>query len=343
MNLTLQYVIEQATDLPMTEIKIALRPPLEIQGSNLYDVWADGRHLIAKEWTKPRELHDNPRREFYALQALVDLDIAPRPVFFDPAVAPIVVYEFMDGEMWDRQKPSAQQLTLLANAWLVIHKVPIDNALLAQSHGAFSVKRLLNRYRRQFRSYVEWAERCYTPGLLIVPYCEELIRKMNEVVIQLDSLPPPVLCFSRADPRFANVIQRPDGRIGLIDWEDSGWRDPAHDAADLLVHPNNEDLLTAEDWQAFLHPFLAERELVDSCTSTRIHLYRAIFPTFWLAALLSLGAKRAESDELAGWTVNGMGPNHRLRRYLARGLAWPEEAELDNLTELEEIKFFPIP
>jgi thiamine kinase-like enzyme len=28
--------------------------------------------------------------------------------------------------------------------------------------------------------------------------------------------------FCRADPRFANVITRPDGRLAMVDWEDSG-------------------------------------------------------------------------------------------------------------------------
>jgi len=31
------------------------------------------------------------------------------------------------------------------------------------------------------------------------------------------------LCFCRSDARFANVIARPDGRLGLVDWEDSGF------------------------------------------------------------------------------------------------------------------------
>jgi len=35
------------------------------------------------------------------------------------------------------------------------------------------------------------------------------------------------LCFCRSDARFANVIARPDGRLGLVDWEDSGLRDRA--------------------------------------------------------------------------------------------------------------------
>jgi thiamine kinase-like enzyme len=46
------------------------------------------------------------------------------------------------------------------------------------------------------------------------------------------------------DPRFATVIQGPDGHLTLVDWEASGLLDPASDIACLLTHPNQEDLLT---------------------------------------------------------------------------------------------------
>ncbi len=60
------------------------------------------------------------------------------------------------------------------------------------------------------------------------------------------------LCFCRSDARFANVIARTDGRLGLVDWEDSGLRDPAREVANLLMHPNQEDLLDWDTWQACL-------------------------------------------------------------------------------------------
>jgi hypothetical protein len=34
------------------------------------------------------------------------------------------------------------------------------------------------------------------------------------------------VCFCRSDARFANVIARRDGRVGLVDWEDSACATP---------------------------------------------------------------------------------------------------------------------
>lgn len=368
MNSALPDIIHQVTGLSPTQVDLHLRSSLEYQNNHLYDIWANGRHLIAKEWTVPDRLHSAPEREFSALTRVASLDIAPRPVFYDPTVAPIVVYEYMDGEMWDRNKPSPQQLAQLADVWLAIHRIEIDESDISASNEDAPVRQRFHRYRHHFQRYQDWAANCFTPGLDVVPYCEELLRKGEAAAQELDKLPP-ILCFSRADPRFANVIQRPSGRIGLIDWEDSGLRDPAHDAADLITHPNNEDLLTEEEWQAFLQPYLAERSSVDDATVERVHLYTALFPLFWLAALLNWGVKRAENGESIrgsmgnqvpslevqqsgkrdlhvgqkkeAWRINGMEPNQRLRRYLARGLAWPNEDFAKELDAVQHMDFFP--
>jgi aminoglycoside/choline kinase family phosphotransferase len=149
------------------------------------------------------------------------------------------------------------------------------------------------------------------------------------------------LCFCRADARFANVIRRPDGRLGLVDWEDSGLRDPARDVADLLTHPNQEDLVAPEAWDSFLQPYLAGRAAVDPQLARRVQLYLAIFPLYWLATLLGRGMRLAAADGLDGWTVNGLPANVRLRRYLARALAWPQADGAPWLARLEGVTFLP--
>ena len=155
----------------------------------------------------------------------------------------------------------------------------------------------------------------------------------------MDHTPP--LCFCRADARFANVIQRPDGRLGLVDWEDSGLRDPARDVADLLTHPNQEDLLSPDEWQDFLHPYLAGRRNVDPHLHHRLSLYLAVFPIFWLATFLERGIHLADVDGLGDWTINGLTANVRLRRYLARALAWPHADFSGQLAALDGLDFFP--
>jgi hypothetical protein len=160
------------------------------------------------------------------------------------------------------------------------------------------------------------------------------------VVRELASIEP-LLCFCRSDPRFANVIARPDGRLGLVDWEDSGLRDPARDLADILLHPNQEDLLEENDWRAFAEHYAAGRAKTDPGMADRAHQYKLLFHVFWVAAFIRRGLERAKSGHLVGWQVHEIDVNQRLRRYLARGLAWPKVDFAAELEELNEVSFFP--
>lgn len=134
----------------------------------------------------------------------------------------------------------------------------------------------------------------------------------------------PPLCFCRSDPRFANVIARRGGGIGLVDWEDSGLRDPARQVADLLMHPNQEDLLDWQGWQPYVYVYMSGRRNDPDC-ELRLQGYLALFPVFWLGILLADAMRRIAAGELQMWMINEMEPNTRLRRYLARapGVARP--------------------
>jgi hypothetical protein len=72
----------------------------------------------------------------------------------------------------------------------------------------------------------------------------------------------------------------------------------------------------------------------------RLHLYLAVFPLFWLSILVKSGMKLAAQGRIAGWMVNGLPVNERLRRYLARALAWPEMDFAGALNDLGDIQFF---
>ena len=150
-----------------------------------------------------------------------------------------------------------------------------------------------------------------------------MLERHRAVAEELDGLTPR-LCFCRSDARFANVIQRPNGHVGLVDWEDSGLRDPAQEMLDLLTNSNQEDLLSAAEWQPFLQPYLSTQTTLDPTLPRRVELYAALYPMFWLAIFFRIGIARAQAGTLAGWTINELPANVRLRRYLARSFAWPD-------------------
>ncbi len=334
----IEAIITQALG---TGAVIQERTPLTFQSNQLFDVWHNGRHHIAKYFLKDDELLDAPRREFGALRLLSQLDIAPQPVFYDPDLGPVVIYEFLDGTMWDRTRPTAVQLQQLANLWLTLNNLPPDGLWLSRG-----MERSMQDVSTMFHSYLQnyevWATDHFQPGLASVPHCWALLARLPTILDSFAQLPDPRLFFCRSDPRFANVIQRPDGRLALVDWEDCGLRDPARDTADLLTHPNQEDLLSEEEWEAFLRPYTTARRKTDPHFNERVHHYLALFPIFWLVGLLNYGVSRAEAGKsLVNWQTNGLPVNIRLRRFLAQAQAWPAKATATDLASLAKLNFFP--
>jgi aminoglycoside phosphotransferase (APT) family kinase protein len=340
MTTPLETVISRALGLPLTAVHISLRKPLEFQSNRLYNVRTDKQHFIAKEFLKPDELREAPAREFFALQQLQPLQIAPRPVYYDPDVAPIVVYEFLDGQMWARKRPDATDLGQLAQVWLKIHTVPTEGLWLSRGYDQ-SLTDVTARTRRHFNSYADWVAAEFPAGQRGAEYGLSLLQKLQTIAQELATYSP-LLCFCRADARFANIIRQPDGRLGLVDWEDSGLRDPACDVADLITHPNQEDLLRFDEWRPFTQPYFAARIDVDPTLEKRVHLYLGIFSIFWLAIFLNVGLNRVQSGQTTTWQINGQPAHLRLQRYLARALTWPDKTFLSHLSSLESVIFFPV-
>jgi aminoglycoside phosphotransferase (APT) family kinase protein len=220
-----------------------------------------------------------------------------------------------------------------------MHRVPTEELWDSRGHGR-PVAEAEEWFRERLGAYGRWAEAEFPEGRRGLDLCLELLERRRIVGQELDGHEP-VLCFCRADTRFANVIARPDGRLGMVDWEDSGLRDPAKDLADLATHANQEDLLSPGDLRAFLDPYLAERGRLDPGLERRMQLYLALFPFFWLAVLVGNGLRRAAAGERGDWAVTGLPANERLRRYLARAAGWPASDFSGELAALGSLRFFP--
>ena len=127
-----QNAVAHAIGRPPLEDEIIIRTAAPHQSNRLYDIRIENRHLIAKEFWRA-DLPDAARHECEALRFLESLQLAPVPVFFDPNVGPVVVYRYMEGEMWDRRMPSAAELRALAEAWLQFHCLSADGRVAAVS------------------------------------------------------------------------------------------------------------------------------------------------------------------------------------------------------------------
>jgi aminoglycoside phosphotransferase (APT) family kinase protein len=346
MTRTIREAAGDAVDLPWQDVRVRLRPVLTYQSNRLYDAHLAGRRLIVKEFLKPEEFHDAPVREFQGLRLLAPLDAAPQPLLLRPPDAsgngtgrPLVVYEYMPGKMWDRRRPSPQDLATLADLWLTVNGVSAAN--LWPSRGFQEpLQAQMARFAQMMEAYSAWARDSFPAGVPAAELSLATLRRHAEIVDKLERLPAPY-CFCRADARFANVIARPDRRLGMVDWEDCGLRDPALDLADIITAPNQEDLLTWVDWQPFLEPYLAGHKKRDPDLAQRMHFYLALFPLAWLAWLLNAGVEKAQDGRLDDWRIHEMAPNHKLRRYLARAQAWPAPEFEDGFAALKDVRFFP--
>lgn len=339
MDQQLLTVVQAATGVTPQPEQLTLRKALEIQSNELYDLQFNNRHLIVKRFLKPDELTVAPLREYRSLQLLAPYDIAPQPVFYDPALGPVVVYEYLDGTMWERQPPQPTQLAKLAELWLTIQAAPTDGLWFSRGYER-SIAEVEATFRQSFTQYAQWSAVHFPAGVLVANRCFTLLEQAHTIFQKIVRYTPP-LCFCRADPRFANVITRPDGRLACVDWEDSGLRDPARDLADLVTHPNQEDLLTWEEWQPFFEPYMAVRLPNDPTLPERMNLYLAVFPLFWLAVCLRIGVNMAAAGQVTTWQINGLPANLRLQRYLARAQAWPSRNFSGELTKFTEMRFFP--
>ena len=70
-------------------------------------------------------------------------------------------------------------------------------------------------------------------------------------------------------------------------------------------------------------------------------MFRRFAMPLWLAVLAREGMRLAAASQLAGWHVHGLPANQKLRRYLARSLAWPEVDSLAPMETIGEVVFFP--
>jgi len=339
---TLELIAAEVLSTSETDIAFKIRPQLDIQSNNLYEASNGGQRIILKEFLKPGEFDDSPHREFRALRLLSQLDIAPQPRAFYPLNSdhnPIVVYDYMDGKMWDRKVPSARELEQLVDLWMQMNEVQSDDLWLSRSQET-STFLIWQGVKQQFGEYSKWVENSFRLAGQAAKLAIDLCQEREEAAVALTKFEIP-LCFCRSDPRFANVISRPDGRLGMVDWEDSGLRDPALDLADIMIHPNQEDLLTHRQWRSFQEPYLKYRRRVDHTLDQRFHLYLGLLPVWWLSILLGYGVRKVSTGQLNQWRIHGMDPNRKLRRYLARALAWPDYDYKSICDELADIYFFP--
>ena len=140
-------------NLDHREVRIEPRPALDIQSNALFEATEGGRRIVLKVFLKPEEFGEAPLREYKALQLLSELDVAPQPVAFyshNSQQLPVVVYDYMEGQMWDRYIPNHGELLQLASLWSTVNDITDQKLWLSrgQERTLDQVWRDIGRYLR---------------------------------------------------------------------------------------------------------------------------------------------------------------------------------------------------
>lgn len=201
-------------------------------------------------------------REYAALCLLqaAGLDIAPQPLWLDDSCTilpfPAVAYRWLPGEPIS-PSPTAQQLASLLDSFHHMHTIqPSDSEDLdvrdAWSHW-FDFELCLTELRDFLAKYGSWLAATDLDGRGLHDRLAQLVDGCAEVVITADVNPgresvPLRLC--RVDPNLVNTVWGGDDRLRWVDWEYSGWGDPALDLAELRWHAASVEM--SEEQRAWL-------------------------------------------------------------------------------------------
>jgi thiamine kinase-like enzyme len=105
------------------------------------------------------------------------------------------------------------------------------------------------------------------------------MRRLDAQHIAPWSKTSPTLCH--VDANFRNILRRP-GQWSSVDWENSGWGDPAFEIAELMTHPAYLDI-PASRW-AWVADAYASR-VDDPSVRERIDVYYRVLLVWWVARM----------------------------------------------------------
>lgn len=225
-----------------------------------------------------RDARRRARREYQALLALqkAEEDLAPEPILLDESSypLPVVVQSWVAGEV-----TAAPPQTDAAWQLLIEHYVQLARVTPDQVTGS------LDTAVMNFTS-IPHAHQHIQQQLASIPHTERP-ASLQKLLACLSAAPPlprspaPSLAFCRNDSNTLNFIRRPKGWLS-VDWENSGWGDPAFEIADVICHPQYASVPN-ERWQWVVQ--LYGEMSGDQTAVSRIQAYTPFMLVWWAARL----------------------------------------------------------
>ncbi len=250
---------------------------------------------IAIKWTIP-DARRRAYREYHALAALAGSALAAEPLLLDEyAPQPVVVQRWLPAAPLAAPPADDAAWNALINHYAAIHihtPAQIRQPLLPAMLTAYSWEEGLARIDEQVSSIPAVAR----PAALL-----HLTQRLHAIPAPRWPSVAPVLC--RVDANWRNFLPLADGWRS-VDWENSGWGDPAFELAELTLHPAYTTVPESR-WTQVLADYAAispDRALIQ-----RIAAYHRIMAVWWAARLyrslveVAQGGDRRLAPRPADW------------------------------------------
>ena len=299
----------------------------------LYRVVVDGQQFACKLCVDDER--QRARREYGALRTLkaTGLDLAPDPLWLDESCVvvpyPAVAYRWLSGKPMGAELTGAEltawQLDALIESIQRVHSVRPGDVAESGLPDAwfhwFDLGRYLDELGGLLASYGPWLIDADQQGREMYERLSRLRANCVDVVAESDAevrreCVPLRLC--RVDPNLANAVWCDDGQIRWVDWEYSGWGDPALELADLRWHAALDGLSSVE------HDRLRDRyrrPTGDDGFDERLAVWDRLILTRWALVVLRMlwsASEGPDRERLTPPTHDAGALRTRLLRFIAR-------------------------
>ena len=271
-----------------TERDVTVRRVTGGANNALYRIETDGHYYACKLCVADERRR--AAREYGALRLLhaAGLDVAPRPLWLDESRTivpfPVVVYHWLIGEPLSSPL-TVRQLAALLESYHRIHTLRQRDyerfGLPDAWFHWFDFAPYLIELDGFLAEYGAWLattgpDRQYLRDRLaqLVDGCAQALT-IASVDPGRECVP---LCLCRVDPNLANGVWGQDSRLRWVDWEYSGWGDPALDLAELRWHAALAEL--SELQQAWLRENY-RRPAGDPGFGERLAVWDRLLATRW--------------------------------------------------------------
>jgi len=190
---------------------------------------------------------------------------------------PVVVQSWLAGENCAALPEDDASWVALLTQFAAVHRISPGTTAISLSDAVFDAHNT-NDVRQRIEAIL-----MRLPASAVPAGVRDLMRRLDGTVLPQWS--PPSLRLTHGDPNVRNFIRRPDA-WAFVDWEYSGWGDPAFEIANLITHPGNIPVpLPRWDWVAAQYAAFSD----DAGAETRIRTYCTMLAVAFAAYFANLG------------------------------------------------------